>query len=167
VAHAARAEVADAEREANALRALEADVRARKLRIKNTHDAAHVLALARSMLAAEIALARGAHAAAVQWALSAVAAEDRLEADEPPVWALPARHALGRALLAAGRAREARTAFGDDLVRHPENAIGLAGGAAAERRLGRAAAADALDRRARAAWAHADRPLPMVDQRVR
>ena len=57
----------------------------------------------------------------------------RLELDEPPAWQLPARHALGRALLASGRAKEARVVFTEDLERHPENAVALSGLAAAER----------------------------------
>ncbi|MGZ9032566.1 MAG: hypothetical protein ACXW2G_14430, partial [Burkholderiaceae bacterium] len=118
------------------------------------------LGVARSLLAAEIALARGARAEAVNHAAAAVGAEDQLELDEPPAWQLPARHALGRALLASGRAKEARIVFADDLERNPENAVAMTGLAAAQRWLGQADVADDLERRARIAWARADIELP-------
>jgi hypothetical protein len=73
---------------------------------------------------------------------------------------LPARHALARALLASGRAREARGVYREDLARHPENAEALMGLAATERWLGHADVADALERRARMAWPRADVALP-------
>jgi hypothetical protein len=131
-----------------------------KLKVKNINTASALLAIARSLLAAEVALVRGARAEAVSHAVAAVGAEDRLELDEPPAWQLPARHALGRALLASGRAKEARVVFIDDLERHPENAVALAGLAATERWLDRIDVADALERRARTAWAWADTELP-------
>jgi predicted Zn-dependent protease len=96
----------------------------------------------------------------VSHAVAAVGAEDRLEPDEPPAWQLPARHALGRALLASGRAKEARVVFADDLERNPENAVAMTGLAAAERWLGEDAVADDLERRVRVAWARADTELP-------
>ncbi len=131
-----------------------------KLKVKNINTASALLRIARSLLAAEIALARGARAEAVNHAAAAVGAEDQLELDEPPAWQLPARHALGRALLASGRAKEARVVFADDLERNPENAVALAGLAAAQRWLGLDKVADELERRARIAWARADTELP-------
>jgi tetratricopeptide (TPR) repeat protein len=160
MAYAATGDVAAARGQAEGLRQMERRTTEQKLKVKNINSAADLLAIARALLASELALARGARADAVYHAAAAVAAEDRLELDEPPAWQLPARHALGRALLASGRAKEARVVFADDLERHPENAVALSGLAAAERRLNRAAAADALEQRARVAWARADTPLP-------
>lgn len=162
MAYAATGDVGSARAQATALRRMERRARTQGLAVKNINAGADLLGLAHSLLAAEIALARGAPADAVRHAAAAVAAEDRLEPDEPPAWQVPARHALGRALLAAGRAQEARAVFGEDLERHPENAVALHGLAAAERRLGDRRAAEALERRAQAAWMHGDTPLPSL-----
>lgn len=159
-AHAAKGDVAAARRAAEALEAAEAAARAQKLKVKNINAAADVLAIARALLAADIALARGAPAEAAKHAQAAVGLERGLEPDEPPAWQIPARHALGRALLAGGRAKEARGVYGEDLVHYPDNAVALMGLAAAEARLGRASAAATMEQRARAAWKHADADLP-------
>jgi len=80
-------------------------------------------AVAVSALAGEIA-ARGQHTdEAVRRSRSAVAEEDSLHYDEPPTWYWPVRHALGSALLGAGRAREAETVYREDLRRHPEKRL--------------------------------------------
>jgi tetratricopeptide (TPR) repeat protein len=160
MAYAATGDLEAARAQAEGLRLMERRTAEQKLKVKNINPAADLLAIARSLLASELALARGARAEAVKHAAAAVAAEDRLEIDEPPAWQLPARHAHGRALLASGRAQEARVVFAEDLDRHPENTVALSGLAAAERWLGRGDAADALERRAAIAWARADTPLP-------
>ncbi len=160
MAYAAKGNVQEARRQAEGLRVMERRSVEQKLKVKNINDASALLAIARSLLATEIALVRGARADALRHAVAAVDAEDRLEIDEPPAWQLPTRHALGRALLASGRVQEARVVFGDDLVRHPENAVALMGLAAAERWLGRDDEADRLERRARMAWALGDTELP-------
>jgi len=162
MAYAATGDMEAARAQAEGLRVMERRTSEQKLKVKNINPAADLLALARSLLASELALARGARAEAVKHAAAAVAAEDRLEIDEPPAWQLPARHALGRALLASGRAKEARIVFTEDLERHPENAVALTGLAAVERWLDRDDAADALERRARLAWARADMPLSSI-----
>jgi tetratricopeptide (TPR) repeat protein len=160
MAYAAKGDVRSAQRQAEGLHVMERRSDEQHLKVKNINDASALLAIARSLLASEIALARGARAEAVRQAAAAVAAEDRLEIDEPPAWQIPARHALGRALLASGRAKEARVVFAEDLVRHPENAVALEGLATAERWLGSDDQANALQRRARVAWSSADTPLP-------
>ena len=160
MAYAGKGDVEAARGQAEGLRVMERRAAKQRLMVKNINPASALLAIARSLLAAEIALARGARAEAVQHAAAAVGAEDRLELDEPPAWQLPARHALGRALLASGRAKEARVVFIDDLEQHPENAVAMTGLAAAERWLGRDNVADDLERRARVAWARADTDLP-------
>ncbi|MGB2816780.1 MAG: hypothetical protein WBC37_06125 [Burkholderiaceae bacterium] len=160
LAYAAKGDVEAARAQSEGLRLMERRASEQKLKVKNINSASALLGLARSLLAAEVALARGARHEAVSHAVAAVAAEDRLEPDEPPAWQLPARHALGRALLASGRAKEARVVFADDLERNPENAVAMTGLAAAERWLGEDAVADDLERRIRVAWARADIELP-------
>jgi hypothetical protein len=160
MAYAATGERPAAEREAALLARASDAARARKLMVKNINSAADLLDIGRALLAAELALMVGDAAVAVRQARAAAAAEDKLEIDEPPAWQIPARHVLGRALLAANRAIDARAVYREDLVRHPENAVALAGLAEAQRRLRQATEADALLARARVAWRYADRPLP-------
>jgi tetratricopeptide (TPR) repeat protein len=160
MAYAAKGDVEAARAQAEGVRVMEGRTKEQKLKVKNINSASSLLAIARALLASEIALARGARVEAVRQAAAAVEAEDRLEIDEPPAWQLPARHALGRALLASGRAQEARVVFAADLERNPENAVAMTGLAAAERWLGGDAIADGLERRARVAWSRADTELP-------
>ena len=160
MAYAATGNVEGARGQAEGLRVMERRASEKTLKVKNINAAADLLAVARELLASELALARGARAEAVNHAAAAVRLEDQLELDEPPAWQVPTRHALGRALLASGQAKEARAVFSEDLARHPENAVALTGLAVAERWLERDDVADALERRARIAWARADTPLP-------
>ena len=57
----------------------------------------------------------------------AVSRGDRLKYDEPPDWILPVRHALGAALLQAGRHGEAEAVFHSDLLKLPGNGWSLYG----------------------------------------
>jgi len=135
---------------------------AEKLTIKNTNRATEVLALAESMLRAEMAAARRAWSDAVRHAQAAARRARALEADEPPLWPLPPLQQLGRLQLQAGAPRAALAAFREDLEGHPANAYALAGVAAAQRALGESSLADRSLAEASAAWAHADRPLPVL-----
>jgi hypothetical protein len=164
MAYAASGDLPAAQREADLLASRASAAREQKLAVKNINPASSLLGIAHALLSAEIALARSDAAAAIRHGRTAVAAEDRLEVDEPPAWQIPARHALARALLVGGRPGEARKVYLEDLHRHPENAPALAGLAAAERRLGRQAAATALEQRARAAWKVSDLELPIPPQ---
>lgn len=105
------------------------------LTVKNINRASAVLAVARPLLESAISTARAMQSDAVRHARAAVAAEDRLATDDPPVWVVPARHALGAALLRAGRVAEARVVYRADLQRYPQNCVALVGLAAAERKL--------------------------------
>ncbi len=90
----------------------------------------------------------------------ATAIEDALAYDEPHLWLAPTRHALGAALLAAGRPADAERAYRDDLTHYPDNGWSLRGLAEAQRRQGQADAARATDQRFAAAWRNADVVLP-------
>ena len=147
---------ASAQREADALQESHRAARERGLNVKGINSATALLEVARLQLAAQIAFARGDLTGSARHARAAVAAEDALAADEPPAWQVPSRHQLGRVLLARGQAREARDVYRADLLRHPESAVALAGLAAAERLLGNATRAAALESRAQSAWQHAD-----------
>jgi hypothetical protein len=121
-----------------------------------------VLALAESMLRAEIAAAQRSWPDAVRYAQAAVRREQTLEVDEPPVWPLPSLQLLGRLQVQAGAPRAALASYRRDLELHPANAYALAGSAAAQRALGDSDLADRSMAEARTAWAHADRPLPVL-----
>lgn len=120
------------------------------------NQATAVLEVASRVLAGEIAAARGQVDEAVTALSEAVAAEDALAYGEPPDWPLPARHALGAVLLAAGRAEEAERVYTEDLRKNPENGWALLGLEQSLRMQGRSARADAVHDRLRSAFARAD-----------
>jgi tetratricopeptide (TPR) repeat protein len=117
--------------------------------------AGDVLAVARHMLAGEIAYRAGRADEAFAELRAAAAREDTLHYNEPPDWMMHARHALGALLLKSDRAEEAEAVYRDDLARHPENAWSLAGLAGCLRKRGSPDAA-AVDERSRKAAARAD-----------
>jgi tetratricopeptide (TPR) repeat protein len=118
--------------------------------------AIELVAIGEKMLAGEI-LYREHHLAEGITALSeAVRREDSLTYTEPPNWILHARHALGAALLEAGRVDEAEAVYRDDLAHHPENGWSLHGLAVSLQRQGRKAEAKLVRVRFDRAWQHAD-----------
>ena len=86
----------------------------------------------------------------------AVAAEDALRYFEPPAWFLPVRHALGAALMDAGRFAEAEDVYREDLRRQPENGWSLYGLAASLRARQRNDEAAPIVQRFETIWRHAD-----------
>ena len=143
-----------------ALQAAARDPRLKDLTLKGIDDLTALLALAEASLRGEILLARRQYPQAIESLRRAVELEDALESEEPPPWAVPARQALGSALLVAGRPAEADRVFREDLERHPENGWALYGLAESLRRGKRAAEAAAVEERFRVAWRHADTPKP-------
>ena len=86
----------------------------------------------------------------------AVVREDRLRYDEPPDWLQPTRHALGAALLQAGRLPEAEAVFRSDLVKLPGNGwsqFGLARSLRLQKRPGEAAV---IEKQFAKTWAKGD-----------
>lgn len=122
-----------------------------------------VIALARAMLAGELAFRAGQLAgdakqrdeglAALR---SAAAIEDTLQYDEPPDWLMPVRHALGAALLEEKKWGDAAEVFRADLERNPENGWALFGLARALRESGDAKGAFDAQARFERAWKDAD-----------
>jgi len=86
----------------------------------------------------------------------AAAQEDELRYDEPPDWYMPIRQRLGAVLLAAGRPKQAETAFREDLAQRPENGWSLHGLAQSLTAQGRAREAAKVEERFRNAWKTAD-----------
>ena len=119
-------------------------------------NAAHdVLGVAEKMLAGEILYREGKSEEAFEALREAVRREDKLHYIEPPDWILPVRHALGAALMDAGRYAEAEAIYQEDLARHPENGWSLYGLARSLRTQGKPEAAAAAARFEKA-WQHAD-----------
>ncbi len=114
----------------------------------SAHD---ILGVARHMLAGEILFRSGKWEDGIKALREAVRREDLLRYDEPPDWILPIRHALGAALLQAGRSADAVAVYKQDLSRLPNNVWSLLGLSQAYENLGRTREAA----EARARYAHA------------
>lgn len=119
-----------------------------------------VVAIAEQVLAGEIAMRTGDPAAAVPHLEEAAALEDGMLYEEPPVWYLPVRHVLGRALLEADRPAEAETAYREDLLRFPANGWSLLGLERALEAQGRTDEAAEVRAERERAWRHADLEPP-------
>lgn len=104
----------------------------------------------------ELALRAGNGARAVKAFSDAVAIEDALSYMEPPTWYYPVRHSLGKALLAAGRGRDAEQVYRADLQRFPENGWALKGLALALAAQGKHGEAAKVEQRFAKAWRLAD-----------
>lgn len=115
-----------------------------------------VLDVAEHMLAGEILYHAGAHAEALRELETAVLREDRLRYDEPPDWVLPVRHALGAALLKAGKFDEAEAVYRADLERLPENGWSLFGLARTLEAQGNMSEATLVQKRFEEVWRDAD-----------
>lgn len=123
--------------------------------------AGDILAMARDMVRARAAWARGDLGRAEALVRGAIALEDRIGYMEPPYWYYPLRQTLGAVLLAQGRAGEAAAAFEAALAQVPRNGWALWGLAEARRAAGDdpAAAVEAFGK----AWS-GDRSLLALDR---
>jgi tetratricopeptide (TPR) repeat protein len=122
-----------------------------------------ILALARTVLDARIAWARGERDRSVALWNKAAADSERVPYDEPPIWFYPVRESLGAALLLQGNAAEAEQVFREDLDRFPRNPRSLFGLHEALVRLGRTSDAEWVKKARDEAWKNADVPLALED----
>jgi tetratricopeptide (TPR) repeat protein len=122
-----------------------------------------VLAVADHLLSGRIFVARGDNAAARRELELAVAAQDRLDYDEPPPFPWPVREALGAHLLRTGDPVAAEKVFREDLVKNPNNPRSLFGLAEALRARGRYADSDEVRKRFQQHWSSADFKLALDD----
>jgi hypothetical protein len=156
LAHTAGGRLADADTELAAATALRGEPALKTLGVSSVNFASSIVAIACETLAGEIAARRKQAAAAIKHFAAAVALEDDLIYMEPPDWPIPVRELQGAALLELGRAREAETAFRDDMKKFPENGWSLSGLQAALERQGRKGEAAEVKARLDAAWRAAD-----------
>jgi tetratricopeptide (TPR) repeat protein len=156
VAFARTGQAPRAREELTAVERLAGDPSMRAVRVKSLAPARDLTRIAAFTLRGEIAMAAGRPGDAVGWFRQATAIEDALPYDEPHLWLAPTRHALGAALLDAGRPAEAERVYLQDLRHYPENGWSLLGLAQALQAQGRDLEARAVGGRFRLAWRDAD-----------
>ena len=114
------------------------------------------LEIASRIVAGELAARQGRSQDAIRLLQEAVAIEDAIPYNEPPVWHQPPRHVLGALLLEAGFARDAERIYREDLKRFRENGWSLFGLAQSLKAQGRASEAADVTSRFGKAWQRAD-----------
>ncbi|MCX6599673.1 MAG: hypothetical protein NTV70_25245 [Acidobacteria bacterium] len=100
-------------------------------------------------------LAKDAAASVPHWRL-AVASQDALSYEEPPLWYAPLRESLGGALLRSGQASEAAVVFRRGLLDSPRNGRMLFGLIQALTAQGKTESAASVEREFQEAWRRAD-----------
>jgi tetratricopeptide (TPR) repeat protein len=161
VAHAARGNLAAAEAEGAAIERIKATADFSGL-VNGGVPAPDVLELARHVVSARIAQARGNLEAARRAFETAVALEDRLYYSEPPYWYYPVRQSLGAVLVGLGRLEEAEDAFRASLARSPGNGWALYGLGQVYRKMGKGAAAAGVERLFERAWVGDSKALSLA-----
>jgi tetratricopeptide (TPR) repeat protein len=141
------------------LAALAADPVLQTQLVWDRYPLAHAAQVAERTLASELALARGDRSAAIAALREAVTIEDGIPYDEPPGWHAPSRLALGAALLADGKAKEAEAVYREELRRNPGNGWSLWGLAQSLDAQDRVDDAAAVRAELAQAWQHADLSL--------
>ena len=162
VAFVARTQLDRAERELAALEAIKAH-EAFRTTLKDTPLLGN-LQIASRVAAGELAARRGQVDRAVQILEEAVALEDAIPYNEPPVWHHPVRQVLGGVLLDAGRAQQAEAVYRADLARVRENGWSLFGLMRSLEAQQRASNAAEARRRFERAWKRAD--ITLVSSRM-
>jgi tetratricopeptide (TPR) repeat protein len=125
VTFAAQGEVDKARAEESAFAALKKTI-SKDAKFGN-NTAFDLLGVAESVLAGEIAVREGKTDAAIASLREGVKREDALAYDEPPDWIQPVRHALGAALVRAGKGRDAEAVYRADLAKNGDNGWSLFG----------------------------------------
>jgi tetratricopeptide (TPR) repeat protein len=158
-AYAASKQMANAEAELNALRAVDKSLKEERL---FNNAAIDVMKVAELALEGKIALARGDKQGALDLLTRAIAAEDATYYAEPADWDMPVREVLGGALLANGDYKTAEKIFRDEILRRPRNGRALFGLAESLRKQGKEGAAKSVEGEFEKAWQHADTKLTVT-----
>jgi hypothetical protein len=128
------------------------------------NSASKVLKIAEYVLAARIARMTSRDSAMTFELLrKAVALENSLAYDEPPVWFLPTRQWLGGALMYAGDYAGAEQVFRADLERNKRSGRALFGLMESLKGEGNTHAAELVQREFESAWKNADTKLKLED----
>ena len=163
LAYVARGHVDRADAEVRAVESILSSHDAFKTTLKDSPLQVN-LQIAAKIVRGEMAARRGAVDEAVKVLGEAVALEDGLPYNEPPVWHHPVRQVLGGVLLDAGRAKEAEAVYRADLVRVRENGWSLFGLMRSLEAQQRGADAAAVRARYERAWRRAD--LTLTSSRI-
>lgn len=142
--------------ELKALRTSAADPGLAELKIFDLNNLQNLAAVAVNMLEGETAARAGNWNKAIAAYEKATTIEEGLLYNEPPDWLLPPRQYLGAALLSAGKAKQAESAFRADLKRHRDNGWSLRGLQAALEAQNRTAEAKEVAAQLMRAWAKSD-----------
>lgn len=159
VSHAAKGDVAAAEREQIEFRA--AVKRVPQGAMMAINPAEKILRIADHMLEGEIAFRRGQIDQAVGELQKAITIEDDLQYMEPPDWVQPVRHTLGAVLVSAKRFGEAEQVYRQDLKRWPNNGWSLLGLSKSLAGQGKQAEAAEAKSQFDAAWSRSDQSIGM------
>jgi tetratricopeptide (TPR) repeat protein len=152
-AFADKGDKTNAEAERAALAALAGDPDIASI---NVLPAGAMVNIALASLDGEIARTSGDLDTAIAFFTKARDIEEALPYTEPPYWHQPSAHLLGAALLQAGRAKDAATAYERSLKYYRLDGWALYGLAQAEDAMGDHAAADATRKEFATAWQLAD-----------
>jgi tetratricopeptide (TPR) repeat protein len=164
MAFASTGKIADAERELQAVTEAERTTPPEMIFVAPFNNRTkNILRIARDVLAARIAAAKGDNASALKLLRAAAAVEDSLNYGEPPDWYFPVREALGGVLLRTGDAKQAEQVFRDDLERNRRNPRSLFGLAESLKAQGKSYDAELVRRRFQAEWKNADTELNASD----
>jgi tetratricopeptide (TPR) repeat protein len=151
IAYAQRKDKAGAQREIDAIAAIERTADFKPFEPWGL-PAREIVRTAGLVATGRLADATGDLDAAAKAYTEAVAIEDALAYTEPPYWYYPVRQSLGSVRLRQGKLDEAEQAFRDSLARVRNNGWALAGLAEVERRKGDANAERAAREAYRRAW---------------
>lgn len=129
----------------------------------NLNNARVVLGLAEKFLNAKIEEAENKNRSAIEFLETAAKIEDRLAYDEPPMWYIPSREALGGLLLRGGQWAAAEKAFRTDLERNKLSGRSLFGLTEALKAQRKDRAAMRVRRQFAASWKNAGIKLSLND----
>jgi len=161
LAFAAKKDTGAAEREQHALAAIVASEEMKKLNGPG-FPVSDTLKVADHWLAGRVAGAKGDTAEMIKQLEQAVAAQDAMAYMEPAFWPIPARPALGAALLKSGESVKAEQVFRQDLQKWPRNGWGLLGLEESLRAQGKVQQAEDVKRQRVATWARSDVQLDLA-----
>ncbi len=156
VAHAAKKEIASAEKEYQEF--LKAKAAIPEDSVFGPDLSHRILEVSDFFVRGEIALQKGDLDMAAQLLERAVEIEDTLSYGEPPQWLQPTRHTLGAVYLAAGRFDDAERVYRDDLKKWRGNGWSLFGLNKALEGQRKLAEAEEAKKQYRASWSKADEP---------
>lgn len=157
LAHIAKEQLNEADRELGLLRAKVEELRQKEGPASFSQNTDYqILRIAPEVVAGELAAKRGDFDRAVGHLQKAVNYEDALKYTEPYDWHMAARHNLGAVLLQAGRATEAEVVYWQELRTNADNGWSLFGLLQALKAQGKNDDAAQVEKRLAKAWSKAD-----------